>query len=89
MVIVSTRRQSLDHDKLTSPSSLKVGQNPEDKHGGNGDGVSTLLQHHFIPVHNLTGGRRHTQTNCHTLAVTNTSYIAVFGHTENDCMNEY
>ena len=87
MVIVSTRRQSLDHDKLTSPSSLKVGQNPKDKHGGNGDGVSTLLQHHLIPVHNLTEAED-TQTNCHALAVNTTSYIAVLGHTESDRMNE-
>ena len=51
---------------------MEIGEDPEDKHGGDGDGVPTLL----IPVNNLTKGRHdalvymyiHTHTHAHTRA---------------------
>ena len=38
---------------LASPPPVQVSQNPEDKHGGYGDSVTTLLKHHLITIYNL------------------------------------
>ena len=38
---------------LTSAAAVEVGQYSEEEGGGNGDGVSTLLQHLLIPPHHL------------------------------------
>jgi hypothetical protein len=50
---------------LTSPPPVEVGQYPEDKHGGYGDSVTTLLQHYLITINNLKQSM-HQLLNFHT-----------------------
>lgn len=38
---------------LTPPPPVEVRENPEEDHGGHGNGVSALLQHDSIPFNHL------------------------------------